>query len=116
MESRAGCVRGGTVRCSARLGPARPGMLLRVRSAVSHLVAGLGPGTGTQPPAEPRHGGGGGSGAGGEEGPRVAAFCRPAFLQLTPEELRRADDHTGRAVQSPRDGRRRLPWSTGYAE
>ncbi|POI23761.1 hypothetical protein CIB84_012491 [Bambusicola thoracicus] len=93
-------------------------MLLRVRSAVSHLVAGLGPGPGTQPPAEPRHGGGGGSGsgAGGQEGPRVAAFCRPAFLQLTPEELRRADDHTGRAVQSPRDGRRRLPWSTGYAE
>ncbi|XP_025933026.1 protein phosphatase 1J, partial [Apteryx rowi] len=44
------------------------------------------------------------------------SFCRPAFLQLTPEELRRADDHTGRAVQSPRDGRRRLPWSTGYAE
>ncbi|OXB56450.1 hypothetical protein ASZ78_004548 [Callipepla squamata] len=92
-------------------------MLLRVRSAVSHLVAGLGPGAGTQPPAEPRRGGGGGSsGAGGEEGPRVAAFCRPAFLQLTPEELRRADDHAGRAVQSPRDGRRRLPWSTGYAE
>lgn len=25
-------------------------------------------------------------------------------------------DHAGRAVQSPRDGRRRLPWSTGYAE
>ncbi|XP_048781719.1 protein phosphatase 1J isoform X2 [Lagopus muta] len=91
-------------------------MLLRVRSAVSHLVAGLGPGPGTQPPAEPRHGGGGGSGAGGEEGSRVTAFCRPAFLQLTSEELRRADDHTGRAVQSPRDGRRRLPWSTGYAE
>uniref|UniRef100_A0A8C5TE31 Uncharacterized protein n=1 Tax=Malurus cyaneus samueli TaxID=2593467 RepID=A0A8C5TE31_9PASS len=49
--------------------------------------------------------------------PGIAAACRllrPAFLQLTPEELRRADDHTGRAVQSPRDGRRRLPWSTGY--
>ncbi|XP_062451286.1 protein phosphatase 1J [Rhea pennata] len=85
-------------------------MLVRVRTAVAHLVAGLGPGPGggggAQPPAaagEPRPG----------PGP---AFCRPAFLQLTPEELRRADDHTGRAVQSPRDGRRRLPWSTGYAE
>uniref|UniRef100_A0A8B9SS17 Protein phosphatase, Mg2+/Mn2+ dependent 1J n=1 Tax=Anas platyrhynchos TaxID=8839 RepID=A0A8B9SS17_ANAPL len=100
-------------------------MLLRVRSAVGHLVAGLGPGAGAQPPAEPRRGGGGGGGAGtggggggggGGSGGAAALFCRPAFLQLTPEELRRADDHTGRAVQSPRDGRRRLPWSTGYAE
>ncbi|KAJ7331782.1 hypothetical protein JRQ81_013962 [Phrynocephalus forsythii] len=44
---------------------------------------------------------------------------QPYFLenkQLTPEELLRADDHTGRAVQSPRESRRRLPWSTGYAE
>ncbi|XP_077046659.1 protein phosphatase 1J isoform X2 [Agelaius phoeniceus] len=87
-------------------------MLLRVRAAVAQLTAGLGAGPGAQPPAEPR---GGGAGA-GRESPPPAAFCRPAFLQLTPEELRRADDHTGRAVQSPRDGRRRLPWSTGYAE
>lgn len=108
---------------SARLGTAGPGMLLRVRSAVGHLVAGLGPGAGAQPPAEPRRGGGGGGagtgggvGGGGGSGGAAALFCRPAFLQLTPEELRRADDHTGRAVQSPRDGRRRLPWSTGYAE
>ncbi|XP_076214186.1 protein phosphatase 1J isoform X2 [Aptenodytes patagonicus] len=83
-------------------------MLLRVRAAVAQLLAGLGAGAGGQPPAEPR-GGDGGSPAG-------ASFCRPAFLQLTAEELRRADDHAGRAVQSPRDGRRRLPWSTGYAE
>ncbi|XP_071306157.1 protein phosphatase 1J isoform X2 [Agelaius tricolor] len=89
-------------------------MLLRVRAAVAQLTAGLGAGPGAQPPAEPR-GGGAGAGA-GRESPPPAAFCRPAFLQLTPEELRRADDHTGRAVQSPRDGRRRLPWSTGYAE
>ncbi|KAM4759758.1 protein phosphatase 1J isoform 2-T2 [Cyanocitta cristata] len=89
-------------------------MLLRVRAAVAQLAAGLGAGAGAQPPAEPR---GGGAGAGAGRGsPPPAAFCRPAFLQLTPEELRRADDHTGRAVQSPRDGRRRLPWSTGYAE
>ncbi|XP_027750965.1 protein phosphatase 1J isoform X1 [Empidonax traillii] len=85
-------------------------MLLRVRAAVAQLAAGLG----AQPPAEPR-GGGAGAGRGGSP-PATAAFCRPAFLQLTPEELRRADDHTGRAVQSPRDGRRRLPWRTGYAE
>ncbi|XP_068029734.1 protein phosphatase 1J isoform X2 [Anomalospiza imberbis] len=89
-------------------------MLLRVRAAVAQLAAGLGAGPGAQPPAEPR---GAGAGAGpGRGSPPPAAFCRPAFLQLTPEELRRADDHTGRAVQSPRDGRRRLPWSTGYAE
>ncbi|XP_074384410.1 protein phosphatase 1J isoform X3 [Zonotrichia albicollis] len=87
-------------------------MLLRVRAAVAQLAAGLGAGPGAQPPAEGR---GGGAGA-GRGSPPPAAFCRPAFLQLTPEELRRADDHTGRAVQSPRDGRRRLPWSTGYAE
>lgn len=85
-------------------------MLLRVRAAVAQLAAGLGAGPGGQPPAEPR-----GAGA-GRGSPPPAAFSRPAFLQLTPEELRRADDHTGRAVQSPRDGRRRLPWRTGYAE
>ncbi|KAK2521855.1 Ppm1j [Columba livia] len=84
-------------------------MLPRVRAAVAQLVAGLGAGAGGQPPAEPRDGGDGGS-------PVGASFCRPAFLQLTPDELRRADDQAGRAVQSPRDGRRRLPWSTGYAE
>lgn len=89
---------------------ARLGMLLRVRAAVAQLAAGLG----AQPSAEPR-GSGAGPGA-ARASPPAAAFCRPAFLQLTPEELRRADDHTGRAVQSPRDGRRRLPWSTGYAE
>uniref|UniRef100_A0A670YMC0 Protein phosphatase, Mg2+/Mn2+ dependent 1J n=1 Tax=Pseudonaja textilis TaxID=8673 RepID=A0A670YMC0_PSETE len=49
------------------------------------------------------------------EGPR-GSFSRPSFLQLTPEELLLADDHTGRTVQSPRESRRRLPWSTGYAE
>ncbi|XP_074019370.1 protein phosphatase 1J isoform X2 [Numenius arquata] len=83
-------------------------MLPRVRAAVAQLVAGLGAGAGAEPPAEP------GGGDGGS--PVSPSFCRPAFLQLSPEELRRADDHTGRAVQSPRDGRRRLPWSTGYAE
>uniref|UniRef100_A0A8C0H9V2 Protein phosphatase, Mg2+/Mn2+ dependent 1J n=1 Tax=Chelonoidis abingdonii TaxID=106734 RepID=A0A8C0H9V2_CHEAB len=50
-------------------------------------------------------------------GPPVGGgFSRPAFLQLTSEELQLADDHAGRAVQSPRESRRRLPWSTGYAE
>ncbi|XP_062482571.1 protein phosphatase 1J isoform X2 [Pezoporus occidentalis] len=91
-------------------------MLPRVRAAVAQLVAGLG--------SEPR------SGGAGEPPPepcgrsrsepcgrsRPEPCYRPAFLQLSPAELRRAQDHTGRAVQSPRDGRRRLPWSTGYAE
>ncbi|XP_063212747.1 protein phosphatase 1J isoform X2 [Chroicocephalus ridibundus] len=81
-------------------------MLPRVRAALAQLVAGLG--AGAEPPAEP------GGGDGGL--PAAPSFCRPAFLQLSAEELRRADDHAGRAVQSPRDGRRRLPWSTGYAE
>ncbi|XP_061869504.1 protein phosphatase 1J isoform X2 [Colius striatus] len=88
-------------------------MLPRVRAAVAQLVAGLGAGASAQPPAEPRTGGGG-DGDGGSE--PAACSCRPAFLQLTAEELRRAEDRAGRAVQSPRDGRRRLPWSTGYAE
>uniref|UniRef100_A0A670YME6 Protein phosphatase, Mg2+/Mn2+ dependent 1J n=1 Tax=Pseudonaja textilis TaxID=8673 RepID=A0A670YME6_PSETE len=57
----------------------------------------------------------GGGGGGGSRGPR-GSFSRPSFLQLTPEELLLADDHTGRTVQSPRESRRRLPWSTGYAE
>uniref|UniRef100_A0A8B9FCY2 Uncharacterized protein n=1 Tax=Amazona collaria TaxID=241587 RepID=A0A8B9FCY2_9PSIT len=93
-------------------------MLPRVRAAVAQLVAGLG--------AEPRSGGAGGpppepcglSEPCGRSRPepcgRLEPCCRPAFLQLSPAELRRAQDHAGRAVQSPRDGRRRLPWSTGY--
>lgn len=85
-------------------------MLPRVRAALAQLVAGLGAGAGAEPPAEP-----GGGGSGGGVSPAGPSFSRPAFLQLSPEELRRADDHTGRAVQSPRGGRR-LPWSTGYAE
>uniref|UniRef100_A0A8C9UH83 Protein phosphatase, Mg2+/Mn2+ dependent 1J n=1 Tax=Serinus canaria TaxID=9135 RepID=A0A8C9UH83_SERCA len=107
---------GGGAGRRARLGPARFGS---ARSG-SGCCCGCAPpwrswrrgwarGLARRPPAEPR-----GSGAGARGSPPPAAFCRPAFLQLTPEELRRADDHTGRAVQSPRDGRRRLPWSTGY--
>ncbi|XP_042656102.1 protein phosphatase 1J isoform X2 [Tyto alba] len=78
-------------------------MVPRVRAAVAQLVAGVG----AEPPAEPR---GGAAAAAG------ASCGRPAFLQLSPGELRRAGDHAGRAVQSPRRGRGRLPWSTGYAE
>uniref|UniRef100_A0A674K4K9 Protein phosphatase, Mg2+/Mn2+ dependent 1J n=1 Tax=Terrapene triunguis TaxID=2587831 RepID=A0A674K4K9_9SAUR len=76
-------------------------MLGRVRTAVAQLVGGLGPAPGAHACRGPPVGGG---------------FSRPAFLQLTSEELQRADDHAGRAVQSPRESRRRLPWSTGYAE
>uniref|UniRef100_A0A8D0H1I7 Protein phosphatase, Mg2+/Mn2+ dependent 1J n=1 Tax=Sphenodon punctatus TaxID=8508 RepID=A0A8D0H1I7_SPHPU len=97
-------------------------MLGRVRTAMSHLVGGLGGPPSAEPPDPPppapvpptppvppapgfcRSPPGGGS------------FARPAFLQLTPEELQLADDHTGRAVQSPRESQRRLPWNTGYAE
>ncbi|XP_074833567.1 protein phosphatase 1J isoform X4 [Carettochelys insculpta] len=84
-------------------------MLGRVRSAVAQLVGALGPAPGAQPPRDSPPGPGPGP------GPAGGAFCRPAFLQLTSEELQRADDHAGRAVQSPRESRR-LPWSTGYAE
>uniref|UniRef100_A0A8C0H7A5 Protein phosphatase, Mg2+/Mn2+ dependent 1J n=1 Tax=Chelonoidis abingdonii TaxID=106734 RepID=A0A8C0H7A5_CHEAB len=76
-------------------------MLGRVRTAVAQLVGGLGPAARPHACRGPPVGGG---------------FSRPAFLQLTSEELQLADDHAGRAVQSPRESRRRLPWSTGYAE
>ncbi|KAM7170603.1 protein phosphatase 1J isoform 3-T3 [Macrochelys suwanniensis] len=93
-------------------------MLGRVRTAVAQLVGGLGPTPGAQrprdspapPPAPPGPSACRGPPAGG------GGFSRPAFLQLSSEELQRADDHAGRAVQSPRETRRRLPWSTGYAE
>ncbi|XP_077191037.1 protein phosphatase 1J isoform X2 [Paroedura picta] len=118
-------------------------MLGRVRSAMAQLVGGLGGGEGsssssssppsapTPPPPTPKaapapppapsgpssaNSGGGGGGSGSCREPPRDPFCRPLFLQLTAEELQLADDHTGRAVQSPRENRRRLPWSTGYAE
>ncbi|XP_067414890.1 protein phosphatase 1J isoform X1 [Emydura macquarii macquarii] len=91
-------------------------MLGRVRSAVAQLVGGLGPTPGAPPPRDPNP-------APAPPDPRACrgppaggGFSRPAFLQLSPEELQRADDHAGRAVQSPPQSRRRLPWSTGYAE
>ncbi|XP_062975620.1 protein phosphatase 1J [Elgaria multicarinata webbii] len=112
-------------------------MLGRVRSAVAQLVGGLGGGgsPSSPPPASASScsttaataappgpsssvapaASASSSGSSSREPPR-GSFSRPAFLQLTPEELLLADDHTGRAVQSPRESRRRLPWSTGYAE
>ncbi|KAJ6657939.1 hypothetical protein lerEdw1_001729 [Lerista edwardsae] len=105
-------------------------MLGRVRSAMAQLVGGLGSGGNPSspppaavpavpppapPPPPPAPPGPSSSTSSYREPPR-SSFSRPAFLQLTPEELQLADDHTGRAVQSPRENRRRLPWSTGYAE
>lgn len=109
-------------------------MLNRVRSAVAHLVSSGGapsanpkspdlpnatsappaaaPEAPKSPPARP----GSGSGAPAKTAEARASFSRPTFLQLSPGGLRRADDHAGRAVQSPPDTGRRLPWSTGYAE
>ncbi|XP_069456930.1 protein phosphatase 1J isoform X3 [Ovis canadensis] len=109
-------------------------MLNRVRSAVAHLVSSGGappsrpkspdlPNATSAPPAAPpqaprsppaRAGSGGAAPARTVEA--RASFSRPTFLQLSPGGLRRADDHAGRAVQSPPDTGRRLPWSTGYAE
>ncbi|KAF4021472.1 hypothetical protein G4228_013366, partial [Cervus hanglu yarkandensis] len=109
-------------------------MLNRVRSAVAHLVSSGGappsrpkspdlPNATSAPPAAPpqaprsppaRAGSGGATPARTVEA--RASFSRPTFLQLSPGGLRRADDHAGRAVQSPPDTGRRLPWSTGYAE
>ncbi|XP_028590343.2 protein phosphatase 1J isoform X1 [Podarcis muralis] len=112
-------------------------MLGRVRSAMAQLVGGLGGGgspssppsvsassgsaaAAPPPPPPPAAPGPSSSATAASTGPcrepPRSSFSRPAFLQLTPEELLRADDHTGRAVQSPRESRRRLPWSTGYAE
>ncbi|XP_015679361.2 protein phosphatase 1J-like, partial [Protobothrops mucrosquamatus] len=119
-------------------------MLGRVRSAMAQLVGGLGGGGSPRSPQSASPAAGASTAASPPVrseavGPSVAApaaasttsvttassscreapggsFSRPAFLQLTPEELLLADDHTGRAIQSPRESRRRLPWSTGYAE
>ncbi|XP_004699227.1 protein phosphatase 1J [Echinops telfairi] len=116
-------------------------MLSRVRSAVAHLVSSGGvpppnpkppdlPNTTSVPPALPetpkslpaRAGTGTGTGTGTGSGAPAktvdtrASFSRPTFLQLSPGGLRRAEDQAGRAVQSPPDTGRRLPWSTGYAE
>ncbi|CAM4683557.1 unnamed protein product [Caretta caretta] len=92
-------------------------MLGRVRTAVAQLVGGPGPAPAAQPPrdspAPPRVPPGPSACRGPPAG---GGFSRPAFLQLGAEELRRAGDHAGRAVQSPRETRGRLPWSTGYAE
>ncbi|XP_067583381.1 protein phosphatase 1J isoform X5 [Pseudorca crassidens] len=109
-------------------------MLNRVRSAVAHLVSSGGappprpkspdlPNSTSAPPAAPPQAprspparAGSGSAAPARTVESRASFCRPTFLQLSPGGLRRADDHAGRAVQSPPDTGRRLPWSTGYAE
>uniref|UniRef100_A0A8C0NXI7 PPM-type phosphatase domain-containing protein n=2 Tax=Canis lupus TaxID=9612 RepID=A0A8C0NXI7_CANLF len=111
-------------------------MLHRVRSAVAHLVSSGGappprpkspdlPSARSAPSAAPpeaprsppaRAGSGSGSAAPAKTAEARASFSRPTFLQLSPGGLRRADDHAGRAVQSPPDTGRRLPWSTGYAE
>ncbi|KAM8780884.1 protein phosphatase 1J isoform 2-T2 [Rhynchonycteris naso] len=107
-------------------------MLNRVRSAVAHLVSsggGARPKSPDQPnaisalPAAPPEApkippgkAGSGSSAPAKTPEARASFSRPTFLQLSPGGLRRADDHAGRAVQSPPDTGRRLPWSTGYAE
>ncbi|XP_059757121.1 protein phosphatase 1J isoform X2 [Balaenoptera ricei] len=109
-------------------------MLNRVRSAVAHLVSSGGappprpkspdlPNSTSAPPAAPPQAprspparAGSGSAAPAKTVEARASFSRPTFLQLSPGGLRRADDHAGRAVQSPPDTGRRLPWSTGYAE
>ncbi|XP_076975986.1 protein phosphatase 1J isoform X2 [Tamandua tetradactyla] len=109
-------------------------MLNRVRSAVAHLVSSWGappprprspdrlhatstpPAAPPEAPKSPPAGAGSGSGAPAKTTEARASFSRPTFLQLSPGGLRRADDHAGRAVQSPPDTGRRLPWRTGYAE
>ncbi|XP_020946418.1 protein phosphatase 1J isoform X4 [Sus scrofa] len=109
-------------------------MLNRVRSAVAHLVSSGGgppprpkspdlPNATSAPPAAPPEAprspparAGSASAAPRKIAEARASFSRPTFLQLSPGGLRRADDHAGRAVQSPPDTGRRLPWSTGYAE
>ncbi|XP_047640941.1 protein phosphatase 1J isoform X3 [Phacochoerus africanus] len=109
-------------------------MLNRVRSAVAHLVSSGGgppprpkspdlPTATSAPPAAPPEAprspparAGSARAAPRKIAEARASFSRPTFLQLSPGGLRRADDHAGRAVQSPPDTGRRLPWSTGYAE
>lgn len=108
-------------------------MLNRVRSAVAHLVSSGG--TSSQRSKSPDQRNATSAPLAAQETPKssrakpgnevsapqktaetTVSFSRPTFLQLSPGGLRRADDHAGRAVQSPPDTGRRLPWSTGYAE
>ncbi|XP_060248924.1 protein phosphatase 1J isoform X2 [Meriones unguiculatus] len=108
-------------------------MLNRVRSAVAHLVSSSGtqsqrpkspdlpnttsaPSSAPETPRSPPARSGREAGAPPKTAETRASFSRPTFLQLSPGGLRRADDHAGRAVQSPPETGRRLPWSTGYAE
>lgn len=108
-------------------------MLNRVRSAVAHLVSSSGtssqrskspdlpkaispPPGDPETPKSPRKKSGNEISAPQKTSETPVSFSRPTFLQLSPGGLRRADDHAGRAVQSPPDTGRRLPWSTGYAE
>nr|XP_045240970.1 protein phosphatase 1J isoform X1 [Macaca fascicularis] len=109
-------------------------MLNRVRSAVAHLVSSGGappprpkspdlpnatsapPAAAPEAPRSPPAKAGSGSATPAKAVETRASFSRPTFLQLSPGGLRRADDHAGRAVQSPPDTGRRLPWSTGYAD
>ncbi|XP_053313567.1 protein phosphatase 1J [Spea bombifrons] len=85
-------------------------MINKVRAAVSGLVESLSYKHSTQPATctpEQQH----------PEAriPSSTLTCRPAFLNLTPEELQGSKDHTARTVlslKSPGD----LHWGTGYAE
>ncbi|XP_029428511.1 protein phosphatase 1J [Rhinatrema bivittatum] len=89
-------------------------MIGRVRAAVAGLVGGLAGGSSSSsPPSEQEPPAPGAS----EPAPLPLKYplCRPALLQLSPEQLLRAADHAARAVQTPRGGTR-LPWDTGYAE
>lgn len=108
-------------------------MLNRVRSAVAHLVSSSGtssqrskspdlpnatsaPLAAPETPKSPRKKPGNEVCRPQKSLENPVSFSRPTFLQLSPGGLRRADDHADRAVQSPPDTGRRLPWSTGYAE
>ena len=42
-------------------------------------------------------------------------YARPAFLQLSTDEVQVSADHISRPILVPRNGSR-LPWNAGYAE
>ncbi|XP_078465548.1 protein phosphatase 1H-like [Lampetra planeri] len=91
-------------------------MLSRVRNAVASMVGGMLPGSADS-------GGGGGGGGGGGHGtdgaealPVRFPYSRPEFLNLSADEAECSADHLVRPILIPREGGRKMPWATGYAE
>uniref|UniRef100_H3BEG9 Protein phosphatase, Mg2+/Mn2+ dependent 1J n=1 Tax=Latimeria chalumnae TaxID=7897 RepID=H3BEG9_LATCH len=83
-------------------------MISKVKTAVSSFMGGF------MPPSS-NHSSSPSQSQDSESLPIRFPYCRPGFLDLTPEELQRSVDHMNRPILTPRETKR-LPWNTGYAE